>query len=73
LTARCCNLKTQNYEKGVRDYCGHVLPEGMRKSARLPTGPLLTPTTKVSAGCAKLQLCDAFTGTACSLNQVIEY
>ncbi|KAG5176802.1 hypothetical protein JKP88DRAFT_270814 [Tribonema minus] len=36
----------KNYEKGVRQYCGHALPEGLRKNAKLPTGNLLTPTTK---------------------------
>ncbi len=38
------SLWTQ-YNKGVRDYCGHVLPEGLRKNQRL-TQPILTPTTK---------------------------
>lgn len=33
------------YSKGVRDYCGHRLPDGLRKGDRLPT-PLVTPTTK---------------------------
>jgi phosphoribosylaminoimidazole-succinocarboxamide synthase len=35
-----------NYRKGVRDYCGHHLPEGMVKNQKLWTN-LLTPTTKV--------------------------
>lgn len=34
-----------NYEKGVRSYCGHVLPDGLRKNERLERA-LLTPTTK---------------------------
>jgi phosphoribosylaminoimidazole-succinocarboxamide synthase len=38
-----------NYEKGVREYCGHRLPEGLTKHARLPE-PLLTPTTKAAMG-----------------------
>eukprot|EP00953_Heterococcus_sp_UTEX-ZZ885_P028134 15014-Heterococcus_DN1.PRE.3 len=46
LTGSTSTSIWKNYEKGVRHYCGHVLPEGMLKSARLPTGPLLTPTTK---------------------------
>lgn len=33
------------YQKGVRSYCGHALPEGMRKNERL-NAPILTPTTK---------------------------
>ncbi|MBI2427091.1 MAG: phosphoribosylaminoimidazolesuccinocarboxamide synthase [Candidatus Kerfeldbacteria bacterium] len=34
-----------NYEKGVREYCGHHLPEGLVKNQKLET-PLVTPTTK---------------------------
>mmetsp|Transcript_7306 Transcript_7306/g.10866 ORF Transcript_7306/g.10866 Transcript_7306/m.10866 type:complete len:266 (+) Transcript_7306:62-859(+) len=34
-----------NYAKGVRDYCGHHLPEGLVKNQRLDR-VLLTPTTK---------------------------
>lgn len=34
-----------NYSKGVRSYCGHILPENMVKNQPLDT-PLLTPTTK---------------------------
>ncbi|MAE93596.1 MAG: phosphoribosylaminoimidazolesuccinocarboxamide synthase [Deltaproteobacteria bacterium] len=37
------------YEQGVRDYCGHRLPDGMRKHERL-AAPLLTPTTKAEQG-----------------------
>jgi phosphoribosylaminoimidazole-succinocarboxamide synthase len=37
------------YERGVRDYCGHRLPDGLRKHERLPA-PLLTPTTKAPHG-----------------------
>ena len=33
------------YAQGVRNYCGHVLPEGMRKNEKLPQS-LVTPTTK---------------------------
>ena len=35
-----------NYSKGVRNYCGNVLPDGMVKNQRLASGPILTPTTK---------------------------
>jgi len=38
-----------HYEKGAREFCGHRLPEGMRKHQRLPT-PLLTPSTKAPKG-----------------------
>lgn len=34
-----------NYQKGVRDYCGNVLPEGLRKNERFDS-PIITPTTK---------------------------
>jgi len=37
------------YERGERSYCGHSLPEGMRRHEQLPAA-LLTPTTKASAG-----------------------
>ena len=35
----------KNYEKGVRDYCGHHLPDNMMKNQKLHQ-TLLTPTTK---------------------------
>ena len=35
----------KNYEKGVREYCGHHLEDGMVRNQRLPE-VLLTPTTK---------------------------
>jgi len=37
------------YSRGERVYCGHRLPEGLRKHERLPE-PLLTPTTKAEHG-----------------------
>ena len=37
------------YEQGARSFCGHVLPEGLRKHERLE-GPILTPTTKAPKG-----------------------
>ncbi|MBD3370555.1 phosphoribosylaminoimidazolesuccinocarboxamide synthase [Candidatus Fermentibacteria bacterium] len=33
------------YEKGERNLCGNVLPDGLRKNQKLPR-PILTPTTK---------------------------
>lgn len=38
-----------NYERGVRDFCGNALPEGLRKNEPLPK-PILTPTTKAEDG-----------------------
>jgi phosphoribosylaminoimidazole-succinocarboxamide synthase len=38
-----------HYERGVREFCGHKLPDGMRKHERLPR-PLLTPSTKAADG-----------------------
>jgi phosphoribosylaminoimidazole-succinocarboxamide synthase len=34
-----------NYSKGVRNYCGHIFPDGLRKNQKLD-GNKLTPTTK---------------------------
>ncbi|MDO8648664.1 MAG: phosphoribosylaminoimidazolesuccinocarboxamide synthase [Candidatus Peregrinibacteria bacterium] len=34
-----------NYEKGVRNFCGNVLPEGMRKNQKF-ADLIITPTTK---------------------------
>jgi len=38
-----------NYERGVRNFCGHILPEGLQKHEKLPK-PILTPTTKAPKG-----------------------
>jgi len=35
-----------NYERGVRRFCGNLLPEGLRKDQKLDR-PILTPTTKL--------------------------
>jgi phosphoribosylaminoimidazole-succinocarboxamide synthase len=37
------------YERGDRVYCGHALPDGLRRHEPLPE-PLLTPTTKADFG-----------------------
>jgi phosphoribosylaminoimidazole-succinocarboxamide synthase len=37
------------YEGGARSFCGHALPEGMKKNERLPRA-LLTPSTKAAEG-----------------------
>ena len=36
------------YQKGIRNYCGHPLPEGMKKNQPLPAN-IVTPTTKEHA------------------------
>jgi len=38
-----------HYQKGVRVFCGHTLPDGLRKNERLPA-PILTPSTKAEKG-----------------------
>ncbi len=38
-----------NYERGVRNFCGNELPDGMIKNQRLPM-PIITPTTKAAHG-----------------------
>ena len=35
-----------NYSKGLRSFCGNILPDGMKKNQRFEDGPILTPTTK---------------------------
>jgi phosphoribosylaminoimidazole-succinocarboxamide synthase len=37
------------YEKGDRTFCGHALPEGMKKNQPLPKA-MLTPSTKAAKG-----------------------
>jgi phosphoribosylaminoimidazole-succinocarboxamide synthase len=38
-----------HYNRGERVFCGHVLPDGLRKNQRLPA-PILTPSTKAAKG-----------------------
>src|SRR3989344_8300429 len=38
-----------NYEKGVRNFCGNMLPEGLRKNQKFQK-PIITPTTKAHKG-----------------------
>jgi phosphoribosylaminoimidazole-succinocarboxamide synthase len=38
-----------HYERGARIFCGHRLPDGLKKHQRLPE-PILTPTTKAPKG-----------------------
>jgi len=37
------------YARGVRQYCGHTLPEGLQRHEKLPEA-ILTPTTKAAQG-----------------------
>jgi phosphoribosylaminoimidazole-succinocarboxamide synthase len=37
-----------NYQRGIRNYCGNLLPEGLRRDQKLPK-PIITPTTKLEA------------------------
>jgi phosphoribosylaminoimidazole-succinocarboxamide synthase len=39
----------REYDRGVRTLCGQDLPDGLRRSEKLPT-PILTPTTKAGEG-----------------------
>src|SRR5689334_8046042 len=38
-----------HYARGVRNFCGNQLPDGLRKHERLPA-PILTPSTKAPKG-----------------------
>ncbi|KKU80457.1 MAG: Phosphoribosylaminoimidazole-succinocarboxamide synthase [Candidatus Peregrinibacteria bacterium GW2011_GWA2_47_7] len=38
-----------NYEKGVRNFCGNILAEGLRKNQKFEK-PILTPSTKAEKG-----------------------
>jgi phosphoribosylaminoimidazole-succinocarboxamide synthase len=38
-----------HYERGARVFCGHALPEGLKKNQKLPA-PILTPATKAPKG-----------------------
>ncbi|HLC60049.1 MAG TPA: phosphoribosylaminoimidazolesuccinocarboxamide synthase [Candidatus Nanoarchaeia archaeon] len=38
-----------NYEKGVRNFCGNVLPENLKKNQKLAK-PIITPSTKAEHG-----------------------
>jgi len=49
LTGTTSTSIWMHYEGGARRFCGHDLPDGMRKHQRLPQ-PLLTPSTKAAHG-----------------------
>lgn len=45
LTGSTSTSIWRNYQAGVRDYCGHTIPDGMVKNQRLERA-IVTPTTK---------------------------
>jgi len=49
LTGSTTTSAWYNYEKGVRHFCGNVLPEGLKKDQKFET-PIITPTTKAELG-----------------------
>jgi phosphoribosylaminoimidazole-succinocarboxamide synthase len=48
LTGSTSTSIWRNYEAGMRTYCGHTLPDGLRKNDALAR-PIVTPTTKNDA------------------------
>ncbi|MBT4936496.1 phosphoribosylaminoimidazolesuccinocarboxamide synthase [Candidatus Peregrinibacteria bacterium] len=38
-----------NYQKGVKNFCGNTLPEGLKKNQKFDS-PIITPTTKPDTG-----------------------
>lgn len=38
-----------NYERGVRNFCGNILPEGLKKNQKFAK-PIITPSTKAEHG-----------------------
>src|SRR3989338_5431842 len=38
-----------NYERGVRNFCGNILPDGMKKDQKLDK-PIITPSKKAEKG-----------------------
>ncbi len=57
-----------NYQKGVRDFCGNKLPEGMVKNQRFDT-PIITPTTKFEAHDRNLFKNNILTENMCSVEE----
>jgi len=49
LTGVTTTSAWHNYEKGVRNFCGNILPEGMRKNQKF-SKPIITPSTKAEHG-----------------------
>ncbi len=49
LTGSTTTSAWVNYEKGVRDFCGNALPDGMKKNQKL-SKTIFTPSTKPETG-----------------------
>ncbi|MBI2661321.1 phosphoribosylaminoimidazolesuccinocarboxamide synthase [Candidatus Woesearchaeota archaeon] len=49
LTGVTTTSSWYNYEKGVRNFCGNILPEGMKKNGKFKK-PIITPSTKAEKG-----------------------
>ncbi len=49
LTGTTSTSIWMHYEQGLREFCGHTLPDGMKKHQRL-VQPILTPSTKAGHG-----------------------
>ncbi|MBN1655984.1 MAG: phosphoribosylaminoimidazolesuccinocarboxamide synthase [Deltaproteobacteria bacterium] len=65
------------YEKGAREFCGHTLPDGMRRHQKLPKA-ILTPSTKAQKGdhdqsVSREQILATGRLTAAEFDQVAEY
>ena len=44
-----CGSAWRAYKKGVREFCGVAIPDGMRENQKFPQ-PIITPTTKAEQG-----------------------
>ncbi|MDR3297237.1 MAG: phosphoribosylaminoimidazolesuccinocarboxamide synthase, partial [Prevotellaceae bacterium] len=44
-----CGSAWRTYQRGMRQICGVILPDGMRENERFPQ-PIITPTTKAEQG-----------------------
>ncbi len=49
LTGVTTTSSWYNYERGVRNFCGNILPEGMKKNQKFDR-PIITPSTKAEKG-----------------------
>lgn len=45
ITGTTSTAAWTNYQKGIRNFCGNELPEGLRKNQKFDS-PIITPTTK---------------------------
>ncbi|MEM0966843.1 MAG: phosphoribosylaminoimidazolesuccinocarboxamide synthase [Verrucomicrobiota bacterium] len=48
LTGSTSTSLWTHYSEGARNYCGNIIPDGLRKNDELPQ-PILTPTTKAQS------------------------